>query len=512
MKRLIIMLVGLSFFSGLSGQKPDFAYPEKVSANASASFEKAMKEGDELTGLRNLMDFYIARLQKGTEEQNAAYTFLSEKNDYFKTPVFRSLLIAFRARILTETYRRNRWKMDQRETPLQPFPASISEWSGEQMRFAIDSLCNDALSASSVLREVPVTQYPSIVTVEKQAIPFYPSLLDFVVSLSADRPDRPDSRMTPAQVEELVSLNPLPDKGFPVIDGYSLLLEDRSEVSPAVVQCALSRLNLGCRLAGLSSSESRALKEKLYSMLCTASGDPTDESAGLVLSDILSNVGRNDEALGLYSRAKKYLAKWPEGLFSPNIKAFIAEIEGPSALVRFPSVAYPGHTFDLDVNAYNLKKCKVEFFKANIPFGALLTLEQRPKIVSGKPYKTVVIDLPDAEVGREVQIKKEVELPEVGAYLVTLNFDGMSDRKRPDIEQINVSAFTLFAFGVRNYSVLVADGESGKGIGDVDLFSKKNNSSLLPLGKTSADGMYEANSHRISGRNIYASKGLERYS
>ncbi len=77
-------------------------------------------------------------------------------------------------------YSSQSWVYNEREMPLEPRPTDITEWSGEQYCFVIDSLLQRSIANPSALSALRIGDYADIIEADQLTQIFYPTLFDFV--------------------------------------------------------------------------------------------------------------------------------------------------------------------------------------------------------------------------------------------------------------------------------------------------------------------------------------------
>lgn len=163
-------------------KKPDFAYPETVSAQASKSLDSALAKGDDVGILRSLLDYTLARVSISADNLPACLAEIDSVKDVRHDSVLSGLLSTLEAELYNNVYTRSQWKYDRRTAPLFPIPTDYNEWTGEQFRYKISSLIDSAIADSVALRAVPLGIYKNAIKQERMTSIYYPTLYDFVTA------------------------------------------------------------------------------------------------------------------------------------------------------------------------------------------------------------------------------------------------------------------------------------------------------------------------------------------
>ena len=126
---------------------PDFAYPKTVEADAT----KALAQADAAAGdsgptrLRALLELCAAQQ---TIDANSTFSQPALIAQQLAKPglsnASKAMLLSLEANILDKIYSRESYKYNRVTAPLEPYPADISEWSGEQFRSRVMALLADS--------------------------------------------------------------------------------------------------------------------------------------------------------------------------------------------------------------------------------------------------------------------------------------------------------------------------------------------------------------------------------
>lgn len=184
---LLALVVALTAGAAVNNSTPDFAFPQKVDKDARKDLNAAIKADDAHAALNALMRVYIANQLINEEETAQQSIELAESvaQKFVDSPL-EGMFYALMAKMYYETYESDSWTYNERQMPLEPRPADITEWSGEQYTHVIDSLLCRSVANPSGLSSQPIGDYADIVTADKLTQIFYPTLYDFVCSNAAD--------------------------------------------------------------------------------------------------------------------------------------------------------------------------------------------------------------------------------------------------------------------------------------------------------------------------------------
>lgn len=153
---LLALFIGISISAQ---QKPDFAYPKKVSANAEKQLDKALKSNNGKLAVRSLLNLMIAQSSISSDSIPVVLSKIEQTQQKISDPSTRALLDLLTARIYHSVYTSNKYKYDARSLPLTPLPKDYTEWSGEQFRHEISRLCDETLSLPQILQSENIADY-----------------------------------------------------------------------------------------------------------------------------------------------------------------------------------------------------------------------------------------------------------------------------------------------------------------------------------------------------------------
>lgn len=162
---------------------PDFAYPKTVLKSADSLYDVSVRSGDVLGQLEALMLSGEANSLIDRQTRPRTIKRVMDVASGLKDKQMRALFDLYAARLLSNYYRSNRWQFNQRELPLTPRPADMSEWSGNMFNSLIDSLC---LSAWNNAGDMPLASLTRVIEADRLTLQYFPTLSDFVASASGE--------------------------------------------------------------------------------------------------------------------------------------------------------------------------------------------------------------------------------------------------------------------------------------------------------------------------------------
>ncbi len=180
---IVVLLTAQNMMGQASSSKvktPDFAFPKTVIQQSSNSLSVAMRDGDNEAIIRSLLDYALAENAIGSGSLPDGIKKIDSVMTVSNDPVLTGMLSMIEAYIYNNVYTMDSWRYDRRNSPMEPLPADYNEWSGEQFRHKIESLIDVALSDSTSLRAVPLREYRTVITQDRQTEIYYPTLYDFI--------------------------------------------------------------------------------------------------------------------------------------------------------------------------------------------------------------------------------------------------------------------------------------------------------------------------------------------
>lgn len=159
-------------------RQPDFAYPQTVVRDAKELLAGADKSSDPgVVRLRAMLELCCA-------EQNIDYDTIFGQPAQVERQIAlcgddnaaKALLTLYQANLYKEIYNHSSYKYNQVSAPLEPFPADVSKWSGDQFRARIVSLLNEARTLAG---STPLSRFSSSINYSPEVEQYLPTVADF---------------------------------------------------------------------------------------------------------------------------------------------------------------------------------------------------------------------------------------------------------------------------------------------------------------------------------------------
>ena len=535
----IIATVLLLFSQSSMGQSasrgvktPDFAYPKTVIKQSDKALSSAMRNGDDKTIVRSLLDYALAGSAIGNENIPKGIAKIDSVTGVSNDPVLRGMLSMLEAYIYNSVYAMNRWVYDQRNSPLEPVPADYDEWSGEQFRHRIESLLDVAIADSTALRAVPLRDYKGVITQDRQTEVYYPTLYDFVASqaLTILEGWGNDGHCFPlwmarssADSAERFSVPSLKrdPRGEKILAIYSSLLSGVKRGSATDVNTRLARLMFlrsnvaegsDIRYSSINpyNSLSRSLYMELYESYLNDEGKPSTEYAGDILLEIPS-YGEEDNNKGLYDTMTAFMNSWPGYWRRDCIKRSLNDMSRKRVNLNTPQVIAPGREFDISVSLNNVERMTVDIYDVSSAPAWRDDYELKSVGSSARKIASLPVSVNGERVPFRVDRKIRYSFPKSGNYIVVPVVNGVAP-KRENYQKIHVTTVALGSSTFLDRTVWAVDANDGSPLEDVvvsvNKYRYRDNDVSKRLGVTGADGSLSVNG--VSGA-LTATKGDDGY-
>lgn len=460
-------------------QNPDFAFPQTVQANAEAALKKAVASDNAPTAITALLQISTAKTKIDRGSLAEAIALADSTAALFKNSEYAPVFDLLTARLYYRYYRNNSWTFDRRELPLEPRPADVSEWSGDQFKAVIADLCARAAEgASARLRDVPLAKGDEFLTYDKLSAEFYPSLYDFVLEAATN----------------LVTSTQNNEEGLKFFRRYATRPD-----------CRATEALWAFREAQLSPDTQAALKKNIdihnpYSSLSLKA-----YAAGLALptsihddtEDILDVDGTalqqytpQDKIAEIDSAVKlmrEFVAKYPSLAFGEALKQQIERLCAPTVRVHSANLTAPLSELPLTVVNVNSTHYFINVFK--LPAHITSRRDLKNYLERSAPVRRIEVR---SEAGAKAPFREDttltVTLPEAGRYIIVPQQAG---KKSYDSWYSRVQCVPVLPMAIDNVekpAVIVSDPVTGapvKGASVAMVYNKTQSAAV----STDADGV-----------------------
>lgn len=183
---IIIIMMSQSLAHGEENKStPDFAFPATVEVNAQNAMMHSLERNDAPSALKYAVEIAIARNLVSADSVYASLKMFGELASKLDKP-YSGLANLLEARVYTDIYSQNRWKIDGRAIPSSPVPENIMEWSREMFEVKVSELVSKALNNSSGAENILVRDLTGLIEVPEKGVPENLSLYDFMIIKSCE--------------------------------------------------------------------------------------------------------------------------------------------------------------------------------------------------------------------------------------------------------------------------------------------------------------------------------------
>lgn len=495
---VVLSLSGVTYARTAAGvKKPDFAYPETVSAQAAKSLESALAKGDNVGILRSLIDHTLARVSISADNLPTCLAGIDSVKDVRHDAVLSGLLSTLEAELYNNVYTRSRWKYDRRTAPLFPIPADYNEWTGGQFRYKITSLIDSALADSVALRAVPLGEYKNVIKQERMTAVYYPTLYDFVTACALQIM----SGWGDESKERVLAM-------------YDSLIAGSQATSASGVNARIGGLeyewNHNPQMRVLSSDGYlQSPFMELYRSYLNADGRPSTEYAGDILLEIPSyNLRYKRE---LYDYIKSFLKTYPVYWRKDCLLGRLNDLEMKQVNLDAPLVTGPGREVEINLELANVEHLTVDIYDVS----SAPVIDDEFTFTTGMAGARRVASLPVTVSGErvpfEVQRTVKYTFERAGNYIAVPVVAGKRIT-RDSFQKIHVTGIALCATSFLDRTVWAVDANTGAPLQDVTLSVNtapyRTGSVTKKIGVTDTEGSLTV---KDSNGVVVASKGDDKY-
>ena len=473
---IVLLIMAFPFHSSGNNREIDFNFPRDVSNEALTDLDKALKSGDGELTIDALVRYGIAKSSVSKDNMADIISRIDAVINSEKRPHIQALLTHLEARVY-QGYRDRYARWSDRQNPVDELPADISEWDRDQFSHKITQLVEASLSNPDALKAVPVTMLPNIITCNELGATYVPTLLEFLS-----------------------------------MKGLELLFETDEETEPLynrILQQWVDGTEGNTPAHIFAISVVAPLSHGLYDYYKEYQRYRDNEHCALLLPNVLNE---NDKER--YAVLHDYLSRFPNSIYSTEIKNFITDLEDKSVNINFPylvstrdsievtaSILKNANTFTIEVyrvpdklkNAYRLDLNQLEL------------VSQTPVNVQGTVPFTA----------EEVKAKL-APLP-YGLYAILPRLE--KESARYDIynhQLLHVTDMAVFAVAkpLERFDIAAVDINTGKPVPDATIQETGRNS-VVSYGKTGSDGLLRIDKEQAKrigySQQFIAVKGKDQY-
>lgn len=162
-----------------SASEPDFNFPKRVASTAEADLKTALKTGDGQKAVDAIVRYSLAKSKISKDNLTDIVGKIDSMAAIEQRPAYKALLYYFKARTFYSYM--NTYGVPGRKNPIGQRPADYTEWDNTQFKAEVNELLAKSLSYGDALKKCPITDYPTIIKVDKNHRSAYtPTLFEFL--------------------------------------------------------------------------------------------------------------------------------------------------------------------------------------------------------------------------------------------------------------------------------------------------------------------------------------------
>ncbi len=518
--RIISAIITITFATLMSSAQsslsaPDFAFPEKVTSQAITDYNKAIASGDGQMVIDAMIRYSLAQTDIDPARVNSVTARIDSAITASADPLTKSLLHLLQARTYYDAYVRDSWAYNERQLPLEPLPADITEWSGDQFRMLIKRNISEALKPYDELASTPIDRFSKVIVADRTTQQYYPALLDFVASqslsllsgMSNDTYQIGTRWLDPTR--QFIKLDPtlLPGNLPTVMSIYQAALKAHAADSPAGVMWDCQRLNyVSTHLPSDDDDDGVKQYNNALSALLRQLGD--SEYAAFPLTYMRYPSRGDVAALKEYLTAlEAYVQRHPDFLLTNTIQNLINQMKQKSVEVNYRAVTTLGHPLPVTVRSTNATEAELLVYQVNQPQA---TRFDRKVKSQSKLIDRIPLTFPDRPLER-VDTAIEVTLPAYGNYAIVEAVDGEESTNTRLVAVTDVMLGSVSAPGTD--VAFVVNPLTGEPVEKVQVMNLENLSKdqRRPVGTTDDFGLLNLPKRRDE-LNLYPRRGDDIYS
>ncbi|MDE6611604.1 MAG: hypothetical protein K2K22_03495, partial [Muribaculaceae bacterium] len=458
---------------------PDFAYPKTVEADAT----KALEQADAATGdsgpirLRALLELCAAQR---TIDANSSFSQPALIAQQLAKPglsnASKAMLLSLEANILGNIYSRQSYKYNRVTAPLEPYPADISEWSGEQFRTRVMALLD---SAALLADATPLSVFAASIEYSPEALTYLPTVSDFI-------------RYRRAQTCQDFSRYNYSD--------YSALQKQICDEGIKASKVASAPFFYWSVKRALLISDTRQSYDKINELYSAYDSVEAARYALAALCDRVSMPSYNDEHDESYEfrlneafakELKTSLSTFPKWYDNAVLSNKLADITRSRASAEAADMVAPAIPFDIKIRYQYAKTVKVALYKVSA------NTNVNPTKLAGSTPAAQAEVTPDNSCGVTTS---QLCINNPGIYAMLVSVDGKTSASY--MQTIHVTPLLGITInGCKQGAALALDFSTGAPLKGVDVIGIQNypKKSSKAFGKTDSKGIASYNATDIEG-------------
>ena len=177
---VLLLLSGINIGFSQTNE-PDFAFPKKVTQEAEANLNKALKNGNGKLVIESLIEYAVAQDKINSDSIQSTLNKIERVASVEKDPCIRALINILLSQIYSDIYTNDYYTYNCRDNVSTKTPSDITEWSKADFDLKASELHNKILADSEALKNAPLKNYKEFITHNNLTFIYFPTLYDFAV-------------------------------------------------------------------------------------------------------------------------------------------------------------------------------------------------------------------------------------------------------------------------------------------------------------------------------------------
>ncbi len=459
-----IVFAGVTPSVAAKTSEPDFTYPRKVLADAYATL-KATEGRDDAAPQRVRAVLEICTASQSIDP-DSAFSLVGAVEQLAAAETVKpakSLMRLIDAKLLYSLYMRQKWVYDRIDTPAEPLPADISEWSGVQFRAQIAGRAKAAMAMARD-SDVPLAEYSEAVKADDRTLIYFPMLADFVAVDVAELLDEVDMPSAASEIRR--ERRDASSKGSASYYYWELQIFRESTLTPRYSE----------RLLEYYEDHSR------------------DEYARIILSAIDPPYAGDGNAAHAAFRRKLIeeieisLERFPLYWDNNTLRNMLINLRRPGVDIACPSLVCPSVPFEINADASYAATAGAEVYAVT---PKMLKSRNGIELAGLKALETFRFEAVDTLDSSKHTMTAVLDKPGMYAVVPTLNGKTGSKRGYGSYKLIVCTPYLPVAFtGTSEQVVVMADYAGGAPVEGVRVLAAKySNGSPVPMATTDRLGV-----------------------
>lgn len=467
---ILVILTTLSASAKNEVAKPDFAYPEKVSADAQKHLDKALASGDGRGVISSLINYTIAQSLIDKDCLPATVKHIEQIAQAEKDPCTRALLYTLLVDIYIDIYNYDSSKYNNRNNELLPLPDDITTWDEKQFRHKIVTLSNSALENADALQASPLKEYSTIINFDRETLIYYPTLFDFVARQICVQIDRIYPRSTNpipqtwfCNTQEFLNLeipNAIPIQQLLLTTYKSLIRANLNKVAP-LISCEISRLT--------SPSISYSLIFDIVGETLRSLYDSFSNSE--YSGDILQHLNiYNYDTKWLYNAVNNNIERFPQYHGINWLKNLRNSLTPKKISTQMSEIIVPGDSLSVSIYNNNITNYTLNLYRLPDSDRFYYRSISNPNTAKHQLIKSVQVKT-DSIVPFNIQQNVKFSIEQPGYYYITTNLNGAQSQKNSYPLILCSDIYILRSDHEQSVWATVVNPKTGAPITNADIYS-----------------------------------------